>query len=83
VLYRINISGEGGGIWEIEISNGKCAIRRGATGVQADVTINTNAETFLAIVEGRMAPDQAYMSGQLLIDGDLFLAQRIAEFFAF
>lgn len=83
VLYRFNITGEGGGVWEIEVSNGKCAIRRGASGVQADVTINTNTETFLAIVEGKMAPDQAYMSGQLFVDGDMFLAQRIAEFFGF
>jgi putative sterol carrier protein len=83
VTYRIHITGEGGGVWEIEITNGKCTIRRGASGAQADVTVNTNAQTFLAIVEGRMAPDQAYMSGQLLVDGDLFLAQRIADFFAF
>ncbi|MCS6831481.1 MAG: neutral/alkaline non-lysosomal ceramidase N-terminal domain-containing protein [Armatimonadota bacterium] len=83
VLYRFNVTGEGGGVWEIEINNGKCTIRRGASGARVDVTINTNAQTFLAIVEGRMAPDQAYMSGQLLIDGDLFLAQRIADFFAF
>lgn len=83
VLYRFSISGEGGGVWEIQIDNGKLNIRRGASGAQADVTVNTNVQTFLAIVEGRMAPDQAYMSGQLLVDGDLFLAQRIGEFFAF
>lgn len=83
VLYRFNITGEGGGVWEIEVSNGKCAIRRGASGVQADITFNTNTETFLAVVEGRMPPEQAYMSGQLFVDGDMFLAQRIAEFFGF
>ncbi len=83
VLYRITITGEGGGVWEIEIANSKCNIRRGASGAQADVTITTNAQTFLALVEGRMGPEQAYMSGQLVVDGDLFLAQRMADFFAF
>ncbi len=83
VLYRLNISGEGGGVWEIEVAEGKCNVRRGATGARVDVTINTNVETFLALVEGRMGPEQAYMSGQLLIDGDLFLAQRLGDFFAF
>lgn len=83
VLYRITITGEGGGVWEIEIANNKCNIRRGASGAQADVTITTNAQTFLALVEGRMGPEQAYMSGQLVVDGDLFLAQRVADFFAF
>ncbi len=83
VTYRFNITGEGGGVWEIVIADGKCTIRKGASGAQADVTVNTNAQTFLAIVEGRMAADQAYMSGQVLVDGDLFLAQRIADFFAF
>lgn len=82
VLYRISVSGEGGGVWEVHIAEGKCVIRRGASGDRADVTINTNVETFLALVEGRMAPEQAYMSGQLLVDGDLFLAQRLADFFA-
>ncbi|GIV18443.1 MAG: hypothetical protein KatS3mg023_0194 [Armatimonadota bacterium] len=83
VLYRITITGEGGGVWEIEIANNKCNIRRGVSGAQADVTITTNAQTFLALVEGRMGPEQAYMSGQLVVDGDLFLAQRMADFFAF
>ncbi len=83
VLYRITITGEGGGVWEIEIANNKCYIRRGASGAQADVTITTNAQTFLALVEGRMGPEQAYMSGQLVVDGDLFLAQRLGDFFAF
>jgi len=83
VLYRITITGEGGGVWEIEIANNKCNIRRGASGAQADVTITTNAQTFLALVEGRMGPEQAYMSGQLVVDGDLFLAQRLGDFFAF
>lgn len=82
VVYRFSISGEGGGVWEIEIANGKCNIRKGTSGQRADVTINTNVPTFLAIVQGRTAPDQAYMSGQLLIDGDLFLAQRLGDFFA-
>jgi len=46
------------------------------------VTITTNAQTLLALVEGRMSPEQAYMGGQVVVDGDLFLAQRLAEFFA-
>ena len=83
VLYRFNITGEGGGVWEVLIQDGKCTVRRGASGERADVTVSTNAQTFLAVVEGRMGADQAYMSGQLLVDGDLFLAQRIADFFAF
>ncbi|MCS6949766.1 MAG: neutral/alkaline non-lysosomal ceramidase N-terminal domain-containing protein [bacterium] len=83
VLYRISLSGEGGGVWEVEVANGKCAIRQGASGARADVTITTNVETFLAVVQGRMGPEQAYMSGQLIVDGDLFLAQRLSDFFGF
>ena len=82
VLYRITITGEGGGVWEVEIADNKCSVRRGNSGAQADVTITTNAQTFLALVEGRMSPEQAYMGGQVVVDGDLFLAQRLAEFFA-
>lgn len=83
VLYRFNLSGEGGGVWEIEVAEGKCAIRQGASGARADVIITTNVETFLAVVQGRMGPEQAYMSGQLIVDGDLFLAQRLGDFFSF
>jgi len=83
VTYRINLSGEGGGVWEIHIAEGKCTVRRGASGTPADVTISTSVQTFLAVVEGRMGPEQAFMSGQLLVDGDLFLAQRLGDFFAF
>lgn len=83
VLYRMNLSGEGGGVWEVEVANGKCVVRQGASGARADVTISTNVETFLAIVQGRMGPELAYMSGQLIVDGDLFLAQRLGDFFGF
>lgn len=83
VVYRFNISGEGGGVWEVEISGGQCMVRQGAGTARADVIVSTNAETFLAIVQGRLAPEQAFLSGQIIIDGDLFLAQRLGEFFGF
>jgi hypothetical protein len=82
VLYRFNITGEGGGVWEVLIQDGRCTIRRGVSAEQADVTVTTNVQTFLDVVSGKMLAEQAYMSGQLLVDGDLFLAQRIADFFA-
>lgn len=82
-LFRFSISGEGGGVWEVQIANNQCTIRRGASGAVADLSVSTNVQTFLAIIEGRMSAEQAYMNGLLLVDGDLFLAQRLVDLFMF
>jgi len=43
----------------------------------ADVTLTADAETFQAMLSGEMNPTAAFMSGKLLVDGDMGLAMKL------
>ncbi|KJZ19831.1 SCP2 sterol-binding domain-containing protein [Loktanella sp. S4079] len=44
----------------------------------ADVSLTADAETFQAILEGELNPTTAFMSGSLVIDGDMGQAMKLA-----
>jgi putative sterol carrier protein len=46
----------------------------------ADVTLTADAETFRAIFDGDMNPTSAFMTGKLVIDGDMGQAMKLAGF---
>lgn len=48
----------------------------------ADVTLSADAETFSAILEGKLDPTSAYMSGSLAIKGDMGVAMRLGSILA-
>lgn len=46
---------------------------------EADVTLIADAETFQGILEGTTNPTNAFMSGQLEVDGDMGMAMQLAS----
>ena len=44
----------------------------------ADVTLNADAETFQAILEGDLNPTAAFMTGKLTVDGDMGMAMKLS-----
>ena len=44
----------------------------------ADVSLTADAEPFQAILEGELNPTTAFMSGSLVIDGDMGQAMKLA-----
>jgi len=46
---------------------------------EADVTLTADAETFEAILAGDMDPTAAFMSGKLMVDGDMGLAMKLGS----
>ncbi|WP_412562453.1 SCP2 sterol-binding domain-containing protein [Thalassobius sp. MITS945101] len=49
---------------------------------EADVTLTADEETFEAMMTGEMNPTSAFMSGKLVIDGDMGQAMALAAAFA-
>ncbi|WP_101068553.1 SCP2 sterol-binding domain-containing protein [Roseovarius salinarum] len=49
---------------------------------EADVTLTADAETFEAILGGDMDPTAAFMSGKLVVDGDMGLAMKLGNVLA-
>ncbi len=78
--YQFDISGEGGGIWTFAIDEGKCQLVVGGV-PDPSVEIALPVETWLAIREGKLNSQQAFMDGELKIRGDMNLAMKLQQLF--
>lgn len=76
--YAFDLSGEGGGAWTARVADGALAVEPGLA-ADADVTVSASAEDWMAIVEGRMDPQLAYLTKKLRVSGNLQLALRLRE----
>ena len=70
---------DGAGQWVVRVDDGKVDVTEG-TG-EADTTITTNEENFLAISRGELNPTTAYMTGKLKIKGDMGAAMKLQKLF--
>ena len=82
VAFQFDITGDGGGSWNIGINDSVCQIQEG-THEAPNVTLTMSCETWLSIVNRELNAMQAFMGGQLRVSGDIMLAQRIPELFPF
>ena len=79
-VYQFDLSGEGGGKWQVSINNDKCDIKEGAHS-SPNVTISMAAQDYLDMVAGKLNPQMAFMSGKLRMSGDMGLALRFQGLF--
>jgi putative sterol carrier protein len=79
-VYQFNISGEGGGEWNVTISGGNCTLREG-TADSPNCTVVTDANTWVDIVSKNTSSMGAFMSGKLKIKGDMGLAMKLEPMF--
>lgn len=70
---------DGAGQWKVDVQDGKVDVTEGAG--DADVTITTSEENFLAISRGELNPTTAYMTGKLKIKGDMGAAMKLQKLF--
>ena len=81
-VFQFDITGDQGGSWHVTIRDRTC---RAEAGNHADPTVKLtmSSETWLSIVNRELGGMQAFMSGKLNVSGDMMLAQRIPDLFAF
>jgi putative sterol carrier protein len=70
---------EGAGQWVVSVNDGAVSVAEG--GGEADTTITTSEESFLAISRGELNPTSAYMTGKLKIKGDMGAAMKLQKLF--
>ena len=70
---------EGAGQWLVAVQDGAVSVTEGAG--EADTTITTSEESFMAIVRGEQNPTTAYMTGKLKIKGDMGAAMKLQKLF--
>ncbi len=77
-LYQFNISGPEGGSWSVDCTVPGGKITAGAA-PGARCTVAATDRDFLDIVNGKLNPQMAFMSGKLRIQGDMGLAMKLQQ----
>jgi putative sterol carrier protein len=70
---------DGAGQWVVSVTDGAVNVSEGPG--DADTTITTSEEDFLAISRGELNPTSAYMTGKLKIKGDMGAAMKLQKLF--
>ncbi len=77
-IYQFNISGPSGGAWLVDCTAPGGRIEAG-TAAAARCTVAATDQDFLNIVNGKLNPQMAFMSGKLKIQGDMGLAMKLQQ----
>jgi len=79
--YLFDIVGEQGGLWTLEIVDGKADVRAGPS-PDPDVKVTMDQDDFIDMAEGRLEGQEAFMSGKLQVQGNMALSIRLAGIMA-
>lgn len=77
-IYQFNISGPDGGHWSVDCTQPGGRITEGSA-PDARCVVNATDLDFLNIVNGKLNPQMAFMSGKLKIQGDMGLAMKLQQ----
>ena len=80
VLVRINLTGNAGGTYYLEISEGEAKITESAIG-QPQLTMTISAVDYVNLIRGKLKGQLAFMNGKLKMAGDMGLAMKIPTLF--
>lgn len=79
-IYQFNVTGDGGGEWNLDLTKGKTTEFVGkGTHDSPGATITVSSEDWLGMLNGSLNPMQAFMSGKIKIDGDMTLAMSLQQ----
>lgn len=78
--YLFDVSGPGGGKWSLSIQDGKCNLKTGTVS-SPTVTISISDQDWLAIHNGSLNSQMAFMMGKLRVSGDMGLAMKLQSMF--
>lgn len=80
--YQINVTGEGGGEWFIDVSGSGPKVEQGSPG-GADCTLSLTAEDFQKLYENPQANGmQLFFAGKLKVAGDQMAAMKLQKLFS-
>ena len=80
--FQFEITGEGGGSWNLNVKDGGCQVAEGKHAAPT-VTLTMASDTMLGIVNKQVNPIQAFMGGKLKLTGNMMLAQKFTDLFKF
>ena len=77
-VYQFDIAGPGGGRWSVDCTQPGGKVEAGSA-PNAKCTVAATDQDFLAIVNGKLNAQMAFMSGKLKIQGDMGLAMKLQQ----
>ena len=77
-VYQFNIAGDGGGSWAVDCTAPGGQVSAGRS-ESARCTVAMTEGDFLNLVNGKLNPQMAFMSGKLKIQGDMGLAMKLQQ----
>lgn len=77
--FQFAITGEGGGDWHVKITDGEPEVGRGQI-ENPDITLTASDSDWMAIVNGELSGQDAFLTGKLRIEGDMSLALKLQTF---
>ena len=80
-MYQFNVTGDGGGEWNVSVADGKVAVAQGTVD-SPSITLTINAADFVDLVTGKLNGQTAFLTGKLKIQGDMTLAMKLQSVFA-
>ena len=75
--YKFEVTGDGGGFWVVNLKEGNGSVSAGDG--EADCHITVDSADFLAIINGELNGQMAFMSGKLKVQGDMMLAMKLGS----
>jgi putative sterol carrier protein len=79
-IFQFELSGDGGGQYNIAVNDGTMEVKEGAAATPS-VTIKMAAADYLKLINGELNGTMAYMKGQMKVTGNLMLAQKMQAVF--
>jgi putative sterol carrier protein len=81
IVVQYDIEGDGGGTWKAIIERETCSISKGPA-VCPHLTLRISTQDWLDIVQHKHSPFELFMSGRMIVRGDIALAVRFPSLFA-
>ena len=75
-VFEFNVEGDGGGTWAVAIADGALTVTEGAN-EEAGCKIKVQVEDWNAILSQELDATQAFMTGKLMIEGDMAMAMKL------
>jgi len=79
-VIQFNLTGDGGGEWNVAIADGNCQVGEG-THASPNMTMTMTAGDYVDMITGKLNGQMAFMSGKLKIAGDMGLAMKMQSLF--